>query len=195
LLCCPQGILQGLELYGIYQIGVEFTRALRDGVKQLLRQCKLPKVRPWGQGSLHCQRHPQVAQGMPAFGCRTALRACLAASSQADLVDQTVVMTQCAATSASVRVAWLLRCSSWHVCRWLLLAAICAHMPRHMCHVCAVCAMYVQVAAAGSHDLWLKWIDALIRFTALLTHVLCVPCVCCVRHVCRLLLLAAMTCC
>jgi hypothetical protein len=40
-----QGILQGLELHSIYQLTVEFTRALRDAVKQLLRQFKLPEVR------------------------------------------------------------------------------------------------------------------------------------------------------
>lgn len=45
MLCAAvQGILQGLELHSIYQIGVEFTRALRDAVKQLLRQYKLPEV-------------------------------------------------------------------------------------------------------------------------------------------------------
>jgi hypothetical protein len=54
-LYCPQGILQGLELYSIYQIGVEFTRALRDGVKQLLRQCKLPEV-SWMLVYVHCAR-------------------------------------------------------------------------------------------------------------------------------------------
>lgn len=43
--CCLQGILQGLELHSIYQLTVEFTRALRDAVKQLLRQYKLPEVR------------------------------------------------------------------------------------------------------------------------------------------------------
>lgn len=42
---CSQGILQGLELHSIYQLTVEFTRALRDAVKQLLRQFKLPEVR------------------------------------------------------------------------------------------------------------------------------------------------------
>lgn len=43
--CAFQGILQGLELHNIYQLTVEFTRALRDAVKQLLRQYKLPEVR------------------------------------------------------------------------------------------------------------------------------------------------------
>jgi hypothetical protein len=36
-------------LHNIYQVTVEFTRALRDAVKQLLRQYKLPEVR----SSLH----------------------------------------------------------------------------------------------------------------------------------------------
>lgn len=42
---CLQGILQGLELHSIYQLTVEFTRALRDAVKQLLIQYKFPEVR------------------------------------------------------------------------------------------------------------------------------------------------------
>lgn len=39
-----QGVIQALELHGSYQIGVEFTRALREAVKQILRQYKLPEV-------------------------------------------------------------------------------------------------------------------------------------------------------
>lgn len=42
--CAVQGILQGLELHNVYQVTVEFTRALRDAVKQLLRQYKFPEV-------------------------------------------------------------------------------------------------------------------------------------------------------
>lgn len=43
--CPAQAVVQALELHGAYHIGVEFTRALRDGVKQLLRTHKLPEVR------------------------------------------------------------------------------------------------------------------------------------------------------
>jgi hypothetical protein len=45
LLAVLQGVLQSLELHSIYQVEVEFTRALREAVKQLLRQYKLPEVR------------------------------------------------------------------------------------------------------------------------------------------------------
>lgn len=69
LLYCPQGILQGLELYSIYQIGVEFTRALRDGVKQLLRQCKLPEVCVGLSGCLHCATPKGVAEMAAVWDC------------------------------------------------------------------------------------------------------------------------------
>eukprot|EP00878_Enallax_costatus_P018800 GHUV01019813.1.p1 GENE.GHUV01019813.1~~GHUV01019813.1.p1 ORF type:complete len:717 (+),score=259.77 GHUV01019813.1:106-2256(+) len=39
-----QGVIQALELHGSYQIGVEFTRALREAVKQIQRQYKLPEI-------------------------------------------------------------------------------------------------------------------------------------------------------
>jgi hypothetical protein len=46
-------VVQALELHGAYHIGVEFTRALRDGVKQLLRTHKLPEVRQGQLASLN----------------------------------------------------------------------------------------------------------------------------------------------
>ncbi|WIA21350.1 hypothetical protein OEZ85_000574 [Tetradesmus obliquus] len=47
-----QAVVQALELHGAYHIGVEFTRALRDGVKQLLRTYKLPEVAAAGTREL-----------------------------------------------------------------------------------------------------------------------------------------------
>eukprot|EP00775_Hariotina_reticulata_P007466 gene7466-7676_t len=39
-----QGVIQAMELHSTYHIGTEFTRALREAVKQLLRMYKLPEV-------------------------------------------------------------------------------------------------------------------------------------------------------
>jgi hypothetical protein len=63
----------------------------------------------------------------------------------------------------------------WSVCGGPL--AKC-HVSSALCCVShAGCVLCVQVAAAGSHDLLLKWIDALIDFEgSLRRHVFCAYC-------------------
>ncbi len=42
--CPSQAVLQALQLHGAYHVSVEFTRALREAVKQVLRERKLPEA-------------------------------------------------------------------------------------------------------------------------------------------------------